>query len=602
MQGTHESHDLPLSAASAARHTRRRHPFGRVTQIGLGVTALTLALALSGCGGDVDTAPDQPTVDNTAYSGKAGDGLNAAQANEQVAVAHHQWTDGSGKNIAYTTTTGHLTATSPSGQPEASMSYVAYTAPSQDGSNRPVTFFYNGGPGSASIWLRLGSFAPTRVATPDPYMGNWPNYPEVPNKESLIATTDMVFIDPPGTGLSEAILPNTNKTFWGADPDVNVMRDFIKRYIAANHRTGSPAYLYGESYGGPRTAMLSLALETAGVHLTGVVLQSPILNYFSGMPNLAQTFGDNTSALKYSTDSMAGLFPSFAQVAAFFGQVSPAPSSPLAYAPELSSFVTTQYDTLAKYGQTFEFAGSPLVPNPIFPDSPTYAQWSGLTGMSVSALNAYFGNAFYGTSLVPGSTIGRYDGRVSLPNSDPRLASDSDPSDILISTPFTNVLATQMPNVLKYKAPNATYIPLNNDVINAWDFSHGGQVLPDTVPDLLAAIKLNPALKVLTLHGWHDLATPYVNTEHELARLKTVANLQADVQIKEYTGGHMIYLDDGSRQQLMPDLVQYYQSGAVKGATTLAGLGNAWPDATPANTPAATNVATVTTAVKGAAN
>lgn len=584
---------------------RSRHPLKLRRAAQGSVSAAILLLALTGCGDDIHTpagqttantaSGDQPTVDNAAYSGKAGDSLSASDANEQVAIANHQWTDASGKNLAYTTTTGHLIARDTSGSPEATMSYVAYTAPAQNGVPRPVTFFYNGGPGSASIWLRLGSFAPTRVATPDPYMTNWPNFPEVANKESLIATTDMVFIDPPGTGLSEAIEPNTNKTFWGADPDVNVMRDFIKRYIAVNHRDSSPTYLYGESYGGPRTAMLALSLETAGVPLTGIVLQSPILNYFSGMPGLASNFGNNSAALKYSTDSMAGLFPSFAQVASFFNQVSPAPSSPLNYAPELNAFVTNQYTTLAKYGQTFELNGTPLVTNPVFPDQTTYSQWSGLTGMSVSALNAYFGPNFYGTELVPGSTIGRYDGRVSLPSNDPRLAGDSDPSDILISTPFTNVLATQLPNELKYTAPNATYIPLNNDIINAWDFSHAGQVLPDTVPDLLAAIKLNPALKVLTLHGWHDLATPYVNTEHELARLKTVANLQADVQIKEYTGGHMIYLDDGSRQQLMPDLVQYYQQGAVTGATTLAGLGDAWPDATAANTPATTQLAARTT-------
>ena len=182
---------------------------------------------------------NQPYTDPIAYSPNATDGLAASQVAERAAIMHYQWTAGK-TAINYTTTTGHLTASDANGNPEATMSYVAYTAPATNGAPRPVTFIYNGGPGSSSIWLRLGSFAPTRVATPDPLLTNWPNFPLVNNAESLIDTTDMVFIDPPGTGLSEAILPNTNQKFWGCDSDVDVMRDFIKRYLAVNNRSSSP--------------------------------------------------------------------------------------------------------------------------------------------------------------------------------------------------------------------------------------------------------------------------------------------------------------------------------------------------------------------------
>lgn len=305
-----------------------------------------LLLALGGCGDDLQstTTPaqlNQPYTDTTAYSPKAGDGLPASQVSERAAVMSHQWT-ANGASVDYLTTTGHLTATDPNGNAEATMSYVAYTVPSRDGSPRPVTFFYNGGPGSSSVWLRLGSFAPTRVATPDPLMTNWPNFPLVDNPESLIATTDMVFIDPPGTGLSEAIQPNTNQTFWGADADVKVMRDFIRRYLSVNGRGGSPIYLYGESYGTPRTDMLALALESAGVPLTGIVLQSSILNYMAA-----------------AGDQAVGTFPSYAQVAAYFNQVSPSPTNLGAYAQRIENFVTAQYAPIVHYAT----ASSPISPD-----------------------------------------------------------------------------------------------------------------------------------------------------------------------------------------------------------------------------------------------
>ncbi|KVE36469.1 S10 family serine carboxypeptidase-like protein [Burkholderia sp. TSV86] len=562
--------------------------------------ACMVLASIAGCGDDIDTQPlppDRPFTDSVAYSTKSGGSLPIAQVTEQAAVMHHQWKSG-GTIVNYTTTTGHLTATDPNGNPQASMSYVAYTAPSLDGSPRPVTFFYNGGPGSSSIWLRLGSFAPTRVATPDPLMTNWPNFPLVDNKESLIATTDMVFIDPPGTGLSEAIQPNTNKTFWGADADVKVMRDFIRRYLAVNNRSNSSIYLYGESYGTPRTNMLALSLESAGVKLTGIVLQSSILNYFADPgETYAITSGDpsaNAVELKLASDGMIGYFPSYAQVAAYFNQVSPTPTDLGAYATKILNFVAAQYTSLSQYGPTFFFAGTSLVPTPVFPDNNTLASWSTQTNMTVSSLNAYFGNSYYGTALVPGSTIGRYDGRVSLPSSDPRLQNDSDPSDILISQPFTNALATQLPNYLGYQAPNATYAPLNNDIISAWDFSHAGQAVPDTIPDLLAALQLNPKLKVLASNGYHDLATPYFLTENQLARLQSVSGLNPNLQVTLYQGGHMIYLDDVARPKMRDDLVAYYQSKPISTALSLAQLPPPWPDENPAGTP------TVKTAIAAA--
>ncbi|MBU9454243.1 S10 family serine carboxypeptidase-like protein [Burkholderia multivorans] len=580
---------------------------------GLGVLTI-VTLVLAGCGGDDSSSvgvsslaqattsrqasaqqaadgatpsANQPYVDPVAYSMNATDGLDPTQVAEKAAVMHYTWKSG-GTTVSYTTTTGHLTAADAQGNPEASMSYVAYTAPSTNGKPRPVTFVYNGGPGSSSIWLRLGSFAPTRVATPDPLFGtNWPNYPLVDNQESLIDTTDLVFIDPPGTGLSEAVLPNTNQKFWSSDADVNIMRDFIQRYLAVNNRSSSPIYLYGESYGTPRTDMLALALESAGVHLTGIVLQSSILNYFADAIE-AVAITQSTEGLLLDTDTVAGYLPGYAAVAAYFNQVSPAPVNQGLYVLQTELFTTLIYQQLQKYSQSWVLSqlGIPdALGTPVFPSDATLRLWSLPSGLTQQALRGYFNANPFGTSLLPGTTIGRYDGRVSLPNSDPRLQTDGDPSDILISQPFTNALATQLPDYLGYSAPNATYVPLNDSIIEVWDFSHDGQPMPDTIPDLLGALQLNPQLQVLAENGYHDLATPFFSTEKELARLQTVKGLNPKLQVNFFQGGHMIYLDDVARPQMKRDLKRFYQGSRIPTALTLRMLPPPWPDQSPAGTP-----------------
>lgn len=583
---------------------------------GLWLTAIAAAaLVLAGCGGgdsgssmatsanaqevaaaqsevanQQQAAADQPYSDPIAYKASAGDSLDSTQVNENAAVMHHVWNAG-GKAMHYTTTTGHLTASDLGGNAEATMSYVSYTAPSKNGKPRPVTFFYNGGPGSSSIWLRLGSFAPTRVVTPDPLMTNWPNFPLAQNAESLIDTTDMVFIDPPGTGLSEAIAPNTNQKFWGSDADVTVMRDFIRRYIAKNNRTNSPLYLYGESYGTPRTDMLALSLESAGVHLTGIMLQSSILNYFADAIEAVAILSGNTidmNALKLDTDTLSGYYPGYAAVASYFKQTAlPVQVDPALFAFQSELFATTHYQQFKQYAQSWVLSqlGVPtFLGTPVFPSAPTLASWTWSSGLSFQALNGYFNINPFNSELLPGTTIGRYDGRVSLPDSDPRLQSDGDPSDILISQPFTNALAKQMPNYLGYTAPNATYMTLNDAIIYAWDFSHDGQPLPDTIPDLLAAIELNPQLKVLALNGYHDLATPFFNTEKQLARLQTVPGLNPNLQVTFYPGGHMTYLDDSARPKMKSDLRDFYAGQPAPGALGLWMLPPPWGDENPAGT------------------
>ncbi|TDR76489.1 S10 family peptidase [Paludibacterium purpuratum] len=477
------------------------------------------------------TLADQPYHDNTVYKFGANDFLPISQVTENAAITHGQ-AKIKGQTIAYTATAGHLTATDPqSGQPKASVFYVAYTADGKKAANRPVTFFYNGGPGSSSVWLHLGAYAPKRIVTGDPATDKPQPFPFVDNMQSLIDTTDMVYVDAVGTGLSEAIAPHTNSAFWGVDADASVFRDFITRYLQVNQRAASPKYLFGESYGTPRSDVLANQLEVAGTHLTGVILQSAILNY-------------NSNA-DMGTGSFSGYMPGYAAVGAFFNMVTPPPTQLAPFLSKMRSFAAGKYEPAVQALLTSHTQPSPAL----------LAQLQANTGYPAAQWGANFNldETTFRSNLIPGYLLGRYDGRVIAANGSP-LAADGDPSDTLIAKPFADRMKDYLPNGLKYYAATA-YNMVNDDIINAWVWTHDGLAMPDTIPDLASAMYLNPKLKVFSINGYHDLATPFYITEQDLGRLGTVSGLQ----IGHYPGGHMTYLYDPARPSMKYDLVKFYE-------------------------------------------
>jgi carboxypeptidase C (cathepsin A) len=461
-----------------------------------------------------DVALADPTFYSTAPSG------SLATPADSAATTHHDITLG-GTKIYYTATAGHLTARDPqTNAAEASFFYVAYTADGQDPATRPVTFFYNGGPGSATVWLHLGSFGPKRVATGGPSASLPQPFPLVDNAESLLDTSDLVFVDAVGAGLSEAVAPFVNQSFWGVDADAAVFRDFVMTYVAANGRATSPKFLFGESYGTTRSAVLARLLETAGMSLSGVVLQSSVLNYNS-----------NCGIVNSTAVSCVGYFPTYASVGAYYGLARPVPSDLSLFRSGAETFALQGYaPAIAEYMQSL------MLPAPDVLDT-----LIGDTGITLDQWQAHFNldPGVFQHRLLPSTVIGRYDARVSAPIGAP-LARDDDPSSTLITPSFSQAIQTYLTSTLKYSFP-VFYVTLSN-AINSWNFSHDGHDLPDTVPDLAAAMALNPQLKVLSLNGFHDLATPYFQTELDLSRLGAAA-----VDFRKFEGGHMTYLDDGSR-------------------------------------------------------
>jgi carboxypeptidase C (cathepsin A) len=276
--------------------------------------ALLALLAACGGGGDDATAPEPPGAlnDTTAYSSQPEASLPGAV--EAVATTKHRLQLGD-QEIAYTATAGHLVAREPlAGAAQASLFHVAYTADGADSATRAVTFFYNGGPGSASVWLHLGSFGPKRLVTGVPATTGARPFPLVDNADSLLASTDMVFIDAVGSGRSQAIAPYRNRDFWSVGADAALFRDAIRRWLQIHGRQASPLFLYGESYGGPRTAVLARRLQEAGTWPAGLILQSPALDYHS-----------NCGVTETPDIACTGYLPSYAATGAWHGLSVPAP-------------------------------------------------------------------------------------------------------------------------------------------------------------------------------------------------------------------------------------------------------------------------------------
>ncbi|MBA8877463.1 S10 family serine carboxypeptidase-like protein [Phyllobacterium myrsinacearum] len=277
-----------------------------------------------------DIAPGKhPVEDKIVYDFTGNGALELAKVDETPSVRLHQMVI-NGQTVNFTASAGHLIAKAPTGRhdpDQAAIFYMAYTRDDLPHENRPVTFFWNGGPGSSSFFLHMGSWAPQRLKVGLPVISEEAKkekpktFPLVDDAETLLDQSDLVFVDPVGTGFSEAIEPHKNIEFWGMDADGQVLRDFITRYINKNNRQNSPKYLYGESYGGIRTPIVANLLVQAGtanyqpdpsgkkpVVLSGVILNSPILDY--------ETNGTVQSGNK--TASWAGFLPTLAMIADYY--------------------------------------------------------------------------------------------------------------------------------------------------------------------------------------------------------------------------------------------------------------------------------------------
>ncbi|MFJ2987234.1 S10 family peptidase [Collimonas sp. NPDC087041] len=495
------------------------------------------------------TAQDQPFFDPLAYGNGPADAVT--DSSENAAITHHNTTIGQ-HVYNYTASAGHLVAVDAnSSQPAAKMFYVAFTVDGQDLNTRPVTFFYNGGPGSSAVFVLLGSFAPKRIKTAMPGFTPPPPYTMEDNPDSLLDKSDLVFINPVGTGYSAAIAPFKNKDFWGVDQDAKSIRQFIKRYLTANDRWNSPKFLFGESYGTARSAVLSYLLHEDGVDLNGITLQSSILDYTqAGNPvgALPTAVADAWYHKKSTLSPTAASLPDLMASAALFARSD--------YATALQKFPRADPVTVK---QLSDFTGI---------DQTTLTSW----GLDVAAQDN-LGHTLFLTTLLKsqGLALGAYDGRVTgidsgiaatiSPNS-----GGNDPTMNAVSGVYTAMWNNYLNDGLKFTS-NSAFTDLNDQAFANWDFSHidptgaqkgvdaKGDVILYTAGDLAATMSLNVDLKVLSANGYYDFVTPFYQTVMDLQKMPLVdPNVRKNLSAKFYPSGHMVYLEAASRTALKADL------------------------------------------------
>ncbi|MDQ2681180.1 MAG: peptidase S10 [Candidatus Eremiobacteraeota bacterium] len=456
-----------------------------------------------------------------------------------------------GKSYAYTARAGTITLRTQDDQPTARVFYTAYTV--NDGGapgTRPITFLYNGGPGSSTMWLHMGSFAPVRVETANGTITGPAPYRIVPNSYSLLDKSDLIFIDMPDSGFGRIIGVGKPKDFFGVDQDVKAFGQFIQRYITKFGRWNSPKFLYGESYGTTRSAALVDYLQNAGISMNGVVLQSTILNFGVDQSDI----GGND--WQYILD-----LPTETATAWYHHALPSAPASLQALLPTVQTFAMGEYaDALAK--------GSNLSRSEYDDVVAKLHQYSGVSTQFIRNSNLRFPYSRFENQLFrnTGKMVGRLDGRFQTYTTD-RLNDQPpwDPTDAAIDSPFTTTINQYLREDLKY----TTSLPYRANIYgiiyqngSSWDFKHRGNPTTNVVPDLSEAMTYNPKLQIFAANGYYDFATPYFETVYTLDHLRIEPSLRKNITYGFYESGHMIYLEPQALKQLHYDLERWY-AGAL---------------------------------------
>jgi carboxypeptidase C (cathepsin A) len=492
-------------------------------------------------------ADETPSAGADANKKPATD--DAAAPSTEAAVRTQHNANIGGRTIHYTATAGTLIIRDEKGQPQASVFYVAYTVDGSKADRRPVTFLYNGGPGSSSVWLHMGSFAPVRIETASPQATAPPPYRLVPNSDSLLDTTDLVFIDAVGTGYSRPLGKATGKDFWGVDQDISAFSRAIQRYVSLNKRWNSPKFLYGESYGTTRSAALVDALQNSGMSFNGVILMSSILNYGIRLPGYDEIY--------------IGYLPSYAAAAWYHNKIANRPVDLKSFVEQARAFARGPYAAALAQGQNLPDAQRDAIAR----------QMAAFTGLSVqfikdADLRVDLGRFRKELLRDQRLTLGRYDSRFT--GTDPDAAGetpDYDASDSGISGAFVSAFHEYLDGQLKYHS-DLDYRPTFGDIGKNWDWKHQAADIKRPLPtayvagDLAHAMRTNPNLKVLSVNGYYDFATPFAITEYDLAHMNLDPTLRGNLQLLYYPSGHMIYLNTEALTQLKRDLTGFYDRAA----------------------------------------
>lgn len=435
--------------------------------------------------------------------------------------------------------------------PTARMFYVAYFKKDAAADKRPVMFLYNGGPGSSTMWLHMGSFGPRRVLTTDTQHEPGAPYRIVNNDDSLLDASDLVFIDAPGTGFSRIMGKDKEKAFLGTDPDAHAFDRFIRRFLTKFNRWNSPKYLFGESYGTPRSAVLSAVLHN--VDLNGIVLLSTILSFDNSVDGPRWNPGvDQPYALA---------LPTYAASAFYHHKL---PEQPPALEPFLK---TVEEFALGEYMSAL-LEGSDLSDTRRHAVAEKLHKFTGLPTAYWLKANLRVSGGEFSKTLedAEGLTTGRLDTRYQGPDFDPLSEeAEYDPQSNAISAAYTTAINQYLRTELKY-GDNQTYKPSAYGPGFTWDLRHQAPGGPpaqfseggvNVMPDLATSMKGNPKMKVLLTGGYYDLATPFFEGVYEMHHLPIPQNLQANITYRYYEAGHMVYVNESALKKFHDDVAAF---------------------------------------------
>jgi carboxypeptidase C (cathepsin A) len=458
----------------------------------------------------------------------------------------HEVTIG-GQKIRYTATVGWLIMKDDAGKPIARFGYTAYTRDGvKDLAQRPVLFAFNGGPGSSSIWLHMGILGPRRVVVSDPDYSPPPPSQRVDNEFSVLDVTDIVMIDPVGTGFSKPLGEAKGADFWGVDQDIKSVGAFIKRWVTENGRWASPKYLLGESYGGMRSAGLADHLQTVhGMNLNGVVLVSPFLNSMSGVDGIE---ADLPHAL---------YLPTLAATAWYHGLIANKPASLEAYMAEVERFAYDEYLPALTRGYTISAEEKRAVAAKLAAYTGTRPDYWEKADLRVT--HTQFLQELKRDQR---QIAGRIDSRFVGPAMNPLAENmNYDPFFPAVGPAYTAAFLDYMHNELGF-GRDEEYVVSAFGV--KWDWKHKQpgtddwfSPAPNTVPDLARALTKNPGLHVLVQQGWYDLATPHFIMKHDIDHLDITPEARARIRTEYYEAGHMMYLHGPSMGKYREDLARF---------------------------------------------
>jgi carboxypeptidase C (cathepsin A) len=491
-----------------------------------------------------DSKPDKPKPDGT----------KPADLKDTFSTTRHAVAIGANK-VTYDATAGTLVLKEEDGKARASMFFTAYIKTDvKDPATRPITFLFNGGPGSSSVWLHLGAFGPRRVVLSEDGKVVEPPYRLVDNEQSLLDVSDLVFIDPVSTGYSRAAPGNDGKQFHGVQEDIEVNAAFIRLYVTRFRRWDSPKFLAGESYGTTRAAgLVGYLQDHEGMNFNGVMLISVVLNF-------------QTLRFDEGNDLPCILFlPAYTATAWYHKKLPDDLQGDLPRALAGSEkFALGDYTAALMKGNQLSSEERRVVGQQL-------ARFTGLTEEYVGRSDLRIEASRFRKELLrkEEKTLGRYDSRfqgVDLTNVGE--FPEYDPSYAVVQGPFTALVNQYFRNDLKYET-DLEYRVLTGKV-QPWNYGNAKNRYLNVAPTLRQAMTKNPGLRLFVASGRYDLATPYFATQYTLDHLGLSRELVGHVTTEHYPAGHMMYIEPESFVKLKKDLAKFYRAG-VRGGNSAEG-------------------------------